>query len=99
MALSNKDNLPDATSRELEKELEATAKMLLSRRADVCEASQDRSNRATSPITHGIDEERLIALLEARLEAKLLSKIGQSQDAEHVTAGGKAEGFVAPTTT
>lgn len=35
LALSNKDNLPDATSRELEKELEATAKMLLSRRADV----------------------------------------------------------------
>jgi len=107
LAISNKDNLPEATIRELEKGLEATAKMLSSRREvskqqvtslDAADGGFDR----TSPVPPGIDEERLMSLLESRLEARLLSKMGQNRmgqdDSEHVPSGGKAEDVGAPVT-
>lgn len=98
-AISNRDNLPDATIHELEKELGITAKLLASRRNDSKQQvtsvdTVDTSVARTSPVPPGIDEERLMNLLEARLEARLLSKMGQKNtnqgDGEH-DAVGKAE--------
>jgi len=82
--------------RELERELESTAKLLASRREGLKqqvtnEDTVDRSVVRTSPVPPVIDEERLMSLLEARLEARLLSKMGQKDttqgDREHDAAG------------
>lgn len=96
LAISSRDNLPETAMRELERELESTAKLLASRREGLKqqvtnEDTVDRSVVRTSPVPPVIDEERLMSLLEARLEARLLSKMGQKDttqgDREHDAAG------------
>ena len=99
LAVSDGDKLPVATVRELEKELAATTKMLTARHGEAQQLNKsddthNSSMAASSPIPSNMDEERLMDLLESRLEARLLSKMGQgrvSQHREHVTTSGTTE--------
>jgi hypothetical protein len=82
LAAGADDVIPVAKLREVEGELDATIKALADKMG-VCGVPGRRplttDSASSTPTTQGVDEDRLLKLLEARMEARLLEKMDQRQ--------------------
>lgn len=82
LAAGADDVIPVGKFRELENELDVTMKALADRMgASDASTTQNRlsDSTASKATTQNIDEDRLLKLLEVRMEARLLEKLGQKQ--------------------
>ena len=75
LAANTVDNLPAQSIRDLQKELDLTTQYLANKNGE--EAKHEQAAGDSLPAGLG-DEERLMRLLETRIEARLLERLGHS---------------------